>query len=365
MTKFLLTILLIMGSLSAFSADDEALTKGMVNPGFYEKPDWFKQSFLDLQEDLHDANGNKKRIILYFHQDGCPYCKKLLDDNFSRKDIVNKMKQHYELLAINMWGDKAVTLVTGEETTEKEFAKSMKVMFTPTLVALDNKGAPLFRMNGYYEPDKFSSVLDYLLLFSDTSVDNQKQPDFNEFYRQQLMAKGDAEQRQPSKKALPGLHTEMFITSENNLQELIENSQLPVMLLFEQQYCAECDELHGDVFRRLPIYKALKQFKIVQIDMNSSDLITAANGQSMTKKELAKSLNIQYTPSMIFYESGKPGNMHNPVFRSEAYLKSFHIQALLEYISTKSYLTEPEFQRFVQAKADKLHAEGIEFDLLD
>lgn len=364
MNKLLLLILLSLYSVSVFSEKNAALTEGMINPGFYEKPDWFKQSFLDLQEDLDDAKANNKRIILYFHQDGCPYCKKLLEVNFSRKDIVNKMKQHYELLAINMWGDKPVTLLSGEEITEKAFAKKMNVMFTPTLVALDSKGGALFRMNGYYEPDKFSAVLDYLLLFSG-STSSGKQPGFNEFYQQQVKLKGDTKKMQQKVKALPGLHKESYFAQENDLQKLITNSNRPVMLLFEQQFCSECDELHGDIFRRLPVHKKLRQFTIAQIDINSSDKIIAPNGQSMTKKQLAQRLKIQYTPSMLFYQPGKTPSEHTPVFRSEAYLKSFHIQALLEYISTKSYLTEPEFQRFVQAKADKLHAEGIEFDLWD
>lgn len=355
---------MLLFSTSVLAAEKDALTEGMENPGFYEKPDWFKQSFLDLQEDIEEANSKHKRIILYFHQDGCPYCKKLLDDNFTRADIVKKMQQHYELIAINMWGDKTITSVSGKELTEKDFAKQMKVMFTPTLVALDSQGASLFRMNGYYEPQKFSAVLDYLLLFTDTEASQVQPPTFNEFYQQQVVT-STSTQKKPGKSALAGLHTEAFINQSGNLQQLIQSSQRPVMLLFEQQYCAECDELHGDVFRRLPVFKQLKQFTTAQIDINSPAKIIAPNGESMSQKELAKRLNIQYTPSMLFYEPGKPGSEHKPVFRSEAYLKSFHIQALLDYISTRSYLTQPEFQRFVQARADELHAQGVEFDLMD
>ena len=162
MKKIIFICLFLSFPCVAFSAHGNGLSEELVNPGFYEKPDWFKQSFLDLQDDLDDANENNKRIILYFHQDGCPYCKKLLDDNFSNKNIVEKMKQHYDLLEINMWGDKSITSISGAVLSEKEFAKQMKVMFTPTLVVLDREGLPLFRMNGYYAPDKFLTVLDYL-----------------------------------------------------------------------------------------------------------------------------------------------------------------------------------------------------------
>ncbi len=346
------------------STHKQELPEGMVNPGFYNKPDWFKQSFLDLQDDLDDANENNKHILLYFHQDGCPYCKKLLNDNFTRMDIIAKMKQHFDVLEVNMWGDKSVTTIAGEELSEKEFARQMKVMFTPTLIALDKKGLPEFRMNGYYAPDKFSAVLDYLLLEPENSSSimpektARKHPGFNEYYRQQTQSvpgKG-------KKMTVTGLHTEKFVYMGNDFQTLINTSSKPIMILFEQNNCSECDELHGDIFRRLPVYKKLREFTIAQIDINSADEIIAPDGQTMSQEELAKKLNIQYAPSILFYENGNNSDK-KPIFRSEAYLKSFHVQALLDYISSRAYLSEPEFQRFVQGRAEKMRAEGVAIEL--
>ena len=360
MKKIILVGLLVLFSESVFSAHGHELSKGLVNPGFYEKPDWFKQSFLDLQDDLDDANENNKRIMLYFHQDGCPYCKKLLEDNFSRQDIIEKMRQNYDLLEINMWGDKTITSMTGEELSEKEFARQMKIMFTPTLIILDKKGDPLFRMNGYYAPEKFLAVLDYLLPGAENKSSglNQKLPTFSEFYKQRKLEKRETS----TLNTASGLHTEKFIVKESDLQKLINTSNKPVMILFEQSNCADCDELHGDLFRRLPVYKKLRQFVIAQVDIHSSDKIIAPDGRKMTQKELAELLKIQYTPSILFYEHG---SANKPVFRSEAYLKSFHLQAIFDYISTRAYVDEPEFQRFVQQRADKMRAEGIEFELWD
>ena len=324
-----------------------------------ENPAWFKQSFLELQDDLEDANENNKHLMLYFHQDGCPYCKKLLDDNFSRADIVAKMKQGYDLLEINMWGDKTITSIKGDELSEKEFARQMKVMYTPTLVILDRKGQPMFRMNGYYHPDKFLAVLDYLSLKNQTSSDEV--PAFTDYFRQKLGQK-KAQQKQSVSKTLPSLHTEDFIVKSNDLHTIINTSNKPVMLLFEQTHCAECDELHGDLFRRLPVYKKLKQFTIVQIDINSQDTIVSPDGQTMTQIEFSKREKIQYTPSIFFYEAGKSTD-NKPIFRSEAYLKGFHLQALLDYVSSNAYKSEPEFQRFIQRRADEMAEQGIKVDL--
>ncbi len=315
----------------------------------FKAPDWFKQSFLDLQEDLDDANDSGKNIMLYFHQDGCPYCKKLLQDNFSRTDIVNRMKQDYEVLEINMWGDKAVTDVAGDEYSEKEFAKKMQVMFTPTLLILDKNGLSKFRINGYYSPDKFMAVLDYLELKKANKTEQTMT--FTEYFRKKGLAKTTARAE---------LQTEKYIIQTDNLQKLIRDSQKPVMILFEQNYCQDCDEVHGDLFRRLPIYKRLQQFTIAQVDINSGDSMTTPDGKKMTQKDFAQQENIQYTPSIYFYESA---NTKNPIFRSEAYLRGFHLETVLDYVSSNAYKTEPEFQRFVQRRADEMSEKGIKVDL--
>ena len=358
MKNFLILNLLFLIFNPAYSAITGALEQGPVNSGFDDKPDWFKQSFLDLSEDLQDANADNKIIFLYFHQNGCPYCKKLLDDNFTNKDIVSKMKQHYEVLEINMWGDRPVTLLNGQEVSEKDFAKQMKVMFTPTLIALDSQGKSLFRMNGYYAPEKFTIVLDYLIELKQKRASGLADiPTFKTYYHQRLAEKQNTRSK-PS-----GLHKEEFIYQGNNLQTLIENSKRPVMLLFEQSNCPECTELHGDVFRRLPVYKKLKQFTIAQLDINSPEKIVTPEGKTMSQSDYAEQLNIQFTPSIYFYEVGKKGAKHKPVFRSEAYLKSFHLQALFDYILSKSYLKEPEFQRYVQQYTDTQRKQGKEVDL--
>jgi thioredoxin-related protein len=39
-----------------------------------EPPEWFAQSFLDIREDAAEAARDGKRLMIYFMQDGCPYC---------------------------------------------------------------------------------------------------------------------------------------------------------------------------------------------------------------------------------------------------------------------------------------------------
>lgn len=80
----------------------------------------------------------------------------------------------------------------------------------------------------------------------------------------------------------------------------------------------------------------------------------------MTMKEYAKQLDVKHVPSMMFFDGGS-----KDVFRTEAYLRSFHVQSVMDYVSSGSYKTEPSLQRFLQARAAKLEAQGVHVDLMN
>jgi thioredoxin-related protein len=126
-------------------------------------PAWFKISFLELPEDIKEAVAAKKRIMLYFGQNGCPYCKQLMDVNFTQPDIVAKLRRNFDLLEINILGSREVGWVDGIARTEKDFARSLKVRYTPTLLVIDERGSILLRINGYYPPAPFNAALDYVV----------------------------------------------------------------------------------------------------------------------------------------------------------------------------------------------------------
>ena len=67
-----------------------------VTPGTYYGavetvyPAWFKQSFLDFGEDIAEATQAGKRVMVLFHQDGCPYCNALVERNLSQRGIESR-----------------------------------------------------------------------------------------------------------------------------------------------------------------------------------------------------------------------------------------------------------------------------------
>ncbi|MBF0265868.1 MAG: thioredoxin fold domain-containing protein [Gammaproteobacteria bacterium] len=333
-----------------FEKNSQVLTESLENPGSIEKPSWFKNSFLDIAEDIQEARENDKLLMIYFYQDGCPYCKKLIQDNFGNTDIADLTREHFDVIAINMWGDREVIAVDGKTITEKTFSAAYKVQFTPSFLILDSKGKKLFRMNGYYHPGKFKAALSYVRDILKSTTDSGDKPlvSFREYYAKQPQVKASGRIHQLSNALQPPL----------NLSINARETSKPLLVLYEQKQCPVCDELHQDILKRPQIKSLLNQFEIVILDMWSEQKIITTDNQKITIKQWANQLNIQSGPSFIFFDSN-----NKEVFRADGYLKAFHTQGIMDYVLSKGYITQPKFQRWLGAKADALEAQGIHVDL--
>lgn len=337
-----LILLLTLLSLNVYAAREAELPPGMVNPGSEEKPLWFKISFLDLYEDIDEATENNKRVMLYFYQDGCPYCKLLLEDNFGQRNIALKTQKYFDVVAINIWGDNEVT-VGDKVLTEKAFAAALKVQYTPTLVFFNEDKKPVFRADGYYSPEKFNVVLDYI------GTQKEKEIDFRDY-----LAKVSP---QP---AVGRLYTEVAsVSTPDNLSKAL-NKDRHLLVFFEQKKCIECDELHQNILNRPESKTELNNFDTAIVDIWDDRKIIKPDGKPTTVRKWAKELDINYAPSMVYFN-----DKGVEVFRTAGYLKAFHLQSIMEYVSSGSYITQPNFQRYIDSRADHLKEQGVEVDLMN
>ena len=44
----------------------------------HEAPSWFKESFLEIAEDVDEASEANKHVLLFFQLNACPYCDRML-----------------------------------------------------------------------------------------------------------------------------------------------------------------------------------------------------------------------------------------------------------------------------------------------
>jgi thioredoxin-related protein len=284
--------------------------------------------------------------MVYYYQDGCPYCKKLLEDNFGQRDIAVKTQQYFDVVSINLWGDKEVAV--GDKTyTEKSFAEALKVQYTPTLLFFNEDKKVVFRANGYYPPEKFSALLDYIGTKQEATISYQD-----------YMAKVNP---QP---ASGRLHDDInSVASVTDLQQSLQRAKEQnkyLLVMFEQKKCNSCDELHLDILKRKESVELLSRFNVVVLDMWSGEMITTPAGKKMKISEWAKQLDVKYAPSLLFFD-----NQAQEVFRIDAYLKAFHTQSVMDYVSTGAYLKQSNFQRYIDQRADHLREQGIEVNLME
>jgi thioredoxin-related protein len=311
----------------------------VVSPHAIEIPAWFTESLLDLREDAREAAAQGRRVMLYFGQDGCPYCKALMRVNFSQREVVGKTREHFVAIALNVWGDREVTWTDGSTLSEKHLAARLKVQFTPTLLFLDEAGAIALRVNGYYRPRRFAAALDYVagrmerkLAFQDYLAAN---------YREE---------------ASPTLHEQPFFL-QPPLDLRRRPGGRPLAVLFETPYCAGCDELHAEGFARAEVKAEIAQLDMARLSLADATTITAPDGRRLPATHWARELGIVYTPSIVFFDGPRE------VFRIEAYVRPFHLASSFAYVSSRAYRNEPSFQRFLQARGESLRQRGAAPDL--
>ena len=98
------------------------------------KTDWMRETFMDLREDLAEANEEGRRLMIIIEQRGCIYCKKMHEEVFPTPEISAALNDMYFVVQINMFGDIEVTDFDGATLPEKDMVRRWNTLFTPTLM---------------------------------------------------------------------------------------------------------------------------------------------------------------------------------------------------------------------------------------
>lgn len=307
---------------------------------FLQAPAWpmgsqafFKDSFLNLQEDIADARKSGRLFMIFFDQEGCPYCAKMHELHFKDKDVVRRITKGFDAIQLDIWGGREVIGFDGEAMTEKTFARKLRIQFSPTIVFFDGAGKEIYRINGLHQLDQFKSELDYL-----SSRAYQK------------MGFKDYASQKP-RKAAGKLIDEPFFNKTTDLKALAEKTWAEdkiLALLFERADCADCQQLHDNKFMDGDSVKMLTaHYAVVQIDVAGKQTLQGLDGKSIGEAELARSLNIQRTPTMVFFDrSGKE------ILRYEDHLTADHFSGgLLVFLATHQYRKYESLQDWLRVRA--------------
>ena len=335
----------LLGALLFACAAQPALAEGQAAPGevtgakLLSHPGWFKESFLDLTEDVSEAADEGKHVILFMEMNGCPYCYKMVQENFANAPYRDFIQAHFDVIALNTKGDREVAVTEEMSMTEKEVADVYQVRFTPTLIFLDESNKPVARVSGYRNPDDFKVVLDY--------VQNKayRHQSLNDFAAARLAA------------AVYSFREHPMIRSVDDLSGVVDR---PLAVLFEDAACVACDALHDGHLADPEVRRILGGLTLVRLDTDSETPIVDPMGNQTTPKALAEALGIQYRPSIVLFDRGRE------ITRIESMLYRYHFAGVLEYVAGRHYERYPDSPfDYIDVKTAELTAAGKDVAIAD
>ena len=300
----------------------------------YVVPNWFKESFLEIQDDISDAKQNNKHLLLFMHIDRCPYCTRMLEENFISGETKKFIDKHFDVIALNIRGDREIHWDNDTVLTEKSLARKMNAIYTPTLVFLDSNGNKVYQMNGYRKPAALKHVLDFV---------NEKQ------YTKMKLSDYVAMQNE----AIYQLRSHPLFRQQTDFSKY----NGPLAIIFEDRTCADCKEFHEQVLNNQEVLAELEKFRVVRLDALSEAPIIDTTGKATTPKQWAQSLGIDYRPGTILFAWG------DEAARADGRLYHFHFKELLRYVSGGHYELYPNYIAYLSVRQKQLLDAGINIDV--
>ena len=164
------------------------------------KPEWFRDTFKDLQEDFAEAEAEGKRLLIIVEQRGCSYCKEMHEKTFPDERVKALLENDYFPIQINLHGDIEIIDTDGEELTEKGATRKWGVLFTPTMILMPteldtSKSATqqaVAVMPGAFSP---GTTLDLLTWVKEERYLDQSEEDFQRYHARMIQERNDGDTR--------------------------------------------------------------------------------------------------------------------------------------------------------------------------
>ncbi|MGB5736371.1 MAG: thioredoxin fold domain-containing protein [Thiohalocapsa sp.] len=301
-------------------------------------PDWFKESFLNLRDDADEAReAGKQGLFVFFSTEGCSYCHLFIETSLSDPAISERLRAHFDSIGLEIFSDAELTDFAGEPTRVKAFALDQGVQFAPTLFFFDNDGKRLLRLTGYYEPERFSAVLDYLI---------------DGHYRQQGLRAFLARRSPQQADALPT--DALFAEPPYALDRSRIAAERPLLVLFDGAGCDRCARFHNEVLADVPTRERLADFDLVRLDAGDAvtPVLTPA-GQRTHPKTWYAELGFTELPALVFFnESGQQ------VLATDALILKSRMNNAIGFVTERAYEQGWNYQRYARTQGLKKAAAG-------
>ncbi len=301
----------------------------------HETPKWFKESFLDISEDVNEANSKNKHLMLFVDLNGCPYCTKMLKESFITKNQTSDFaKDKFDVVNLNVQGSREL-IWQGKSISEKEFAINLRIQYSPTILFLDKDKNVVLKLNGYRTPESFKTILEY--------IDGKH-------YKTKTLSEYLEIVKNKSLK---------FKTTNKTTKKMEDLSKIssPLAIIFEEEESKSSKEFNQILLKNKDVQKELNKFTVVRFDANSNEEFIGVDGVKTTPKAFTKSINLDYRPGILLYNDKKI------ISTVDALLYSFHFKELLRYVSQKEYKYFNTYLDYLAVRQKELTDAGVNIDL--
>lgn len=317
---------------AAIAADSNARGK-IVGGVTHPLPEWFKQSFLDIAEDVGDASEAGRHVMLFFDLNGCPYCARMLQESFEAEPLRSYIQAHFDVIAINIQGDREIAFNSDISVKEKQLASILKVYSTPAILFLDADNKTIARVNGYRAPERFRKVLDFVATrsYRTTSLENYMRARLDRnVYR---------------------LRDDPLFTRVSDLSGI----DGPLMLIFEDGSCYDCDEFHDGILANEDVRREIKPFTVVRLDADSNEPMLDFYGNPTTAAKLAHKYKMIYRPGVLLFDEGEL------VRRHDSLVFPYHFKESLRYVAG-GYYKSIDYRSYSRQRVEELLKSGATID---
>jgi thioredoxin-related protein len=338
-TTFIIVMTMTLMSLTAWAEGDimDKYQIGGHGEANVKYPAWFKESFLDLRDDLADARkAGKRGIIVFLSQKNCNHCQAFIDTTLSDPVILGRVQKNYDVIALDIFNDLELTDIDGSVSSIKEFADAQRARLTPALLFYGVEGSRLLKMIGFYPPVKFSRTLDYI----DSGA--YQRETFSQ-YLQENRTKIGAKQQDIN------YDYTLFAKPPYILDRTRFKGQRPLLVMFETPECAPCLRFHQWVLNDKEVRRLMSDFDAIQLNtVDSTTRVMVPSGRYLTPRQWSEELQLNYDYSVVFFdEEGKE------VHRLDAETGRDRMSGSMQYVLEKSYQRHEQFLQWRKENALK------------
>lgn len=334
--RFGLTALVLMALPLCANADRmDSYQIGSHGQANIKYPTWFKESFLDLQEDLRDAKkAGKRGVIVFFSQKNCSHCQAFLDTTLGDPATQQRVRKDYDVIGLDIFNDVEVTGVDGSVKSIKNLAEAEKARLTPTLVFYGTDNTRLLKIVGFYPPEKFNRVLDYI------DGAHYKQQSLSKYLHETGSGAGSASQ------AVKFDYT-LFAKPPHQLDRSKTPGKRPLLVIFERPNCDACSRFHKRVLSDGEVQGLIPKYDRVQLDMSDRrSTLATPGGQQQSPWQWAEELQLSYDIAVVFFdEQGKE------VHRLDSEAGRDRMAGSMQYVLEKAYLRHEQYLRWRREQA--------------